>query len=67
MEKDRRMEDDLPAEDTMLYEMRIPAGITQSIVADIITKFSLELKKTQMTAQYCMEQKKTLKMPRTTL
>ena len=46
MEKDRRMEDDLPAEDTMLYEMRSPAGITQSIVADIITKFSLELKNT---------------------
>ncbi|CDG65597.1 MAG: hypothetical protein PWQ15_1848 [Methanobacterium sp.] len=43
MEKDR-IEEDLP-EDT-LFEMRIPPGITQSIMADIITKFDLELENT---------------------
>lgn len=29
-----------------MYEMRIPAGITESIMAEIIVKFELELKNT---------------------
>ncbi|BDZ72151.1 hypothetical protein [Methanobacterium petrolearium] len=30
----------------MLYEMRIPAGITERIMAEVIIKFDLELKNT---------------------
>ncbi len=30
----------------MMYEMRIPAGITERIMAEVITKFDLELKHT---------------------
>ncbi|AUB56780.1 MAG: hypothetical protein KO318_00170 [Methanobacterium sp.] len=30
----------------MLYEMRIPPGITERIMAEVITKFDLELKTT---------------------
>jgi len=30
----------------MMYEMRIPAGITERIMAEVITKFDLELKNT---------------------
>jgi len=33
-------------EEEMMYEMRIPAGITESIMAEIVTKFELELKNT---------------------
>lgn len=33
-------------EEEMLYEMRIPAGITEGIMVEIITKFDLELKNT---------------------
>ncbi len=29
-----------------LYEMRIPAGVTERMMAEVITKFELELKNT---------------------
>ncbi|KAF5073657.1 MULTISPECIES: hypothetical protein [Methanobacterium] len=40
-----RIEEDVMGED-MLYEMRIPPGITERIMAEVITKFDLELKTT---------------------
>jgi len=33
-------------EEDMMYEMRIPPGITERIMAEVITKFNLELKNT---------------------
>jgi hypothetical protein len=33
-------------DEEMLYEMRIPAGITEGIMVEVITKFGLEIKNT---------------------
>ncbi|NYB51630.1 MAG: hypothetical protein HVN35_03560 [Methanobacteriaceae archaeon] len=33
-------------EEDMTYEMRIPAGITERMMVEVITKFNLELKNT---------------------
>ncbi len=33
-------------EEEMMYEMKIPAGITEGIMVEVITKFDLELKNT---------------------
>ena len=43
--EEERIEEDVMEED-MLYEMRIPPGITERIMAEVITKFDLELKNT---------------------
>jgi hypothetical protein len=33
-------------EEEMLYEMRIPPGVTERLVAQVITQFNLEIKNT---------------------
>jgi hypothetical protein len=33
-------------EEEMMYEMRIPPGVTERLVAQVITQFNLELKNT---------------------
>jgi hypothetical protein len=33
-------------EEKMMYEMRIPPGVTERLVAQVITQFNLELKNT---------------------
>jgi hypothetical protein len=33
-------------EEKMMYEMRLPPGVTERLVAQVITKFNLEIKNT---------------------
>jgi hypothetical protein len=33
-------------DEEMMYEMKIPAGITEGIMVEVITKFDLEIKNT---------------------